>query len=317
MELWNFICLTVRMWNKYTRLLAWAVVLCCNLCTKAESREAMFEQDAGDYICTLGDFSVRIAAATGGRITSMRRNNSEFLLQDTVHPKYYGATLWVSPQCHFWPQSPILDTAPYQVKSTRRSLILTSRKDSITGLQFKKHFTISKDTVFVIDYRIKNMTDTVRHIAAWDVVRVLDGTAFFPVKERDLDMLLSDLEPVYEQDGILWYTGSGIDNGKGQKLFATTTEGWLAYRSGNLLFIKIFPMVAEGELPYMQGEVEIFLAPHRKYMELENHSGYVALRPGGTLHYRQKWYLCHIPDEFVRNTDMLVSYVRKRIGLCQ
>lgn len=294
-----------------------AVALCCSFCVNGEKRIITAEKNTSEYVCSLGDFSIRIDAATGGRITSMKRYNLELLLQGTVHPKYYGATLWVSPQCRFWPQSPVLDTAPYQVKSTLRSLTLTSRRDSITGLQFKKHFTILKDTVLAIDYRIKNIADTVQHIAAWDVVRVLGGTTFFAVKERNLANLQSDLEPVCEEDGILWYTCPEIKNEKGQKLFATTSEGWLAYRSGNLLLIKTFPMVEAVQLPYKQGEVEIFLAPERRYMELENHSSYVALKPGRTLRYRQKWYLCHIPDELVRNPDMLVSYVRKRIGLCQ
>lgn len=291
-----------------------AVFLCC-FCAKAEKCIIRAEKNASEYVCSLGDFSVRIAAAKGGRIVSMRRNNTELLLQDTVHSKYYGATLWVSPQCRFWPQSPVLDVAPYQVECNRHSLSMVSSEDSITGLCFKKHFTISKDTAFIIDYCIKNMTDTVQHIAAWDVVRVLSGTTFFPVKQRNLDMLPSDLEPVYEKNGILWYTCPETRNEKGQKLFARTAEGWLAYCIGNLLFIKTFPMVSESNLPPKQGEVEIFLAPQKKYMELENHSDYVALKPGKILQYRQKWYLCHIPDKLISNADMLVAYVRQRIGL--
>jgi hypothetical protein len=252
------------------------------------------------YTLQKGDLSLSISAERGGRIVSIKRGGHELLLSEAVHPKYYGAVLWVSPQRRFWPPSPILDSAPYHVEKTHNTLRLTSEKDTITGLRFIKEFSISEqDTTIVINYQIENISDSAQHVAAWDVTRVpAGGRVFFPVKDRVLPNLTSDL-PVSEEDSLLCYTYSDEPVKKGQKLFATTQEGWLAYQNNQLLFIKTFPTVDVEDLPPLQGEVEIFLAPNSLYIELENHGAYTRLEKGESLTYRQKWKLLSLPENAI------------------
>lgn len=316
-ERWNIICVMLRRKNRFIFRLSFLVfaLLCYFPSDGREYRGIVKGQEKGNYVLSEGDFSVMVSALKGGRIISLKRAGKEMLLQDTVHPKYYGATLWPSPQCRFWPPSPVLDESPYRAKCKGNTLRLISRRDSLTGFCFIKEFSLSQDGALIIDYKIKNISDTVRHVAAWDVVRVPGGTTFFPVKERELNALSSDLEHLSEEGGILWYVCPQDTVRKGQKLFATTTEGWLAHRYGNLLLIKEFPTVPKEELPYKQGEVEIFLAPNNLYVELENHGSYTALQPGAFLVYRQKWHLCHLEDDVIRDRHKLTDYVRKQVGL--
>ena len=51
----------------------------------------------GVYTLSKGELSLSVSALHGGKIISFKRGNKEMLLQDTVHPKYYGASLWQSP----------------------------------------------------------------------------------------------------------------------------------------------------------------------------------------------------------------------------
>jgi hypothetical protein len=243
------------------------------------------------YTIRFADLSFSVSA-NGGRVVSFQRDGHELLLSDSVHPRYYGATLWLSPQSRFWPQPSTLDKKAYRVTKHRNSLRLTSETDSLTGFRFIKEFEIVRqDTSVLVNYIIENHSDSVQHVAAWDVTRVAGGITSFPLKEKNLPGLSSDLANISTKDGVLYYTFSQDSLAGKQKLFATTSEGWLAHQSNHLLFIKSFPQVAVNDLPPLQGEVEIFLAPNSLYVELENHGPYTRLEKGESLTYRQKWRL--------------------------
>ncbi|MDR1808924.1 MAG: DUF4380 domain-containing protein [Prevotella sp.] len=298
-EHWSFL------WNKYLldMLLVGILFASCSPGCITRTGEV--------YTLKKGDLSFSVSADKGGRIVSFKRGGCEILTQESVHPNYYGATLWTSPQKYFWPPSPVLDKSPYTVEIARNTLRLTSKNDTLTGLRFIKEFSISEsDTSIVIHYIIENISDTVRQAAAWDVVRVLGGLSFFPLKDRMLPNLSSDLEAVSEENGLLWYDYSPLPVSKGQKLFATTSEGWLAHRQGGLLFIKRFPEVSVSDLPEMQGEAEIFLAPQSLYVELENHSACTRLEKGRSLSYRQQWHLLSLPENGTPTKEELAEKVR-------
>ena len=269
----------------------------------------------GVYTLKTGDLLFSVSAPEGGRIISFQRSGEELLISNDIHPNYYGATLWPSPQRRFWPPSPTLDHKPYQVEITGNTLRLISDRDSLTGFRFTKEFSISFcDTAILINYTIENQTDSIQHVAAWDVARVAGGTTFFPVKDLSLKDLPSNLEHTCK-DGVLWYQYSPEITKRGKKLFATTSEGWLAHQQGNLLFIKKFPMTVINKLPFRQGEVEIFLSPNSHYIELENHGAYTTLQAGESLNYRQKWYLIPMHKTNAKNQGRMVKTVRRLIGL--
>ena len=96
-------------------------------------------------------------------------------------------------------------------------------------------------------------------------------------------------------------------------MFATTSEGWLAHLNGNLLLIKTFPKVEVDELPPLQGEVEIFLAPNSLYIELENHGKYTLLKAGGSVSYQQKWYLEQVDEALLSDEQQLLKFIRNKV----
>ena len=92
---------------------------------------------------------------------------------------------------------------PYQAENNGGLLRLVSGKDSLTGFRFTKEFSISQDTALLINYKIENISDTIQHVAAWDIVRVLGGKTFFPIRDRELKDLPSTLEHVDEENGTV------------------------------------------------------------------------------------------------------------------
>lgn len=280
----------------------------------SDAATQVVEEGNGIYTLRKKDLSLTVSAASGGKIISLRRGEREILLQEEVNPRYYGAVLWPSPQRYFWPPSPALDSESYNVEIYDGKIRLTSRKDSLTGFRFIKEFSVTgKNEAIEINYTIENITDTARRVAAWDVTRVQGGITFFPLKDMDLDKLSSNLDHTHVENGILWYKYAQDSIKRGQKLFATTNGGWLAHQYDDILLIKTFPMVEPGELPLLQGEVEIFLAPNSAYVELENHGKYTLLEKGESLIYRQKWFLVDLGKNTANDEKQLLNTVEGHI----
>lgn len=255
----------------------------------------------GVYTLTQGDLSISVSTRAGGKVTSLKRDGKEMLVQPDVHPKYYGAVLWASPQRDYWPPSPTLDNGHYQVETLDNGIRLTSEKDTLTGLRFTKEFALTPDTTIHVRYTIENVCREVKCVAAWDVMRVHGGVTFFPFKDMDLEGLASDLAHTSTENGILWYDYVQEPLSRGQKLFATTQSGWLAHYHKGLLLVKHFPLIDKEDLPPLQGEVEIFVAPNGSYVELENHGRYTELHPGQSIHYQEEWELVAIGNAPTQN----------------
>lgn len=296
--------------NRTSIICAAVLAICSGACTGRSGDRTIVFAD-GQYTLSAGGWQATVSPETGGRIVSFRCGDEELLTDSTVHPVYYGATMWVSPQCDHWPVHPVLDRMPYRVTKNTDTLCLESEPDTIWGVRFIKRFFVSEcDSAFCLCYTVENCSSAPKRIAVWDVARVHGGTGFFEKKD-DIPDCPTSLRHLSEQYGCIWYHYSPDSLKRGEKLFATTRSGWLAYRSGSLLFVKTFPLVDRDDLPPMQGEAEIFVAPSGAYVELENHSAYILLPPGGRLHYPQKWFLFGGRDRFGETEPDWADFVRR------
>lgn len=79
----------------------------------------------------------------------------------------------------------------------------------------------------------------------------------------------------YDARCIIWYEMGKKPITDAQKLFSTAKEGWIAHYRNGVLLVKCFPDISLSQLPPGHGEVEIYVAPNGKYVELENHGEYV------------------------------------------
>lgn len=260
------------------------------------------------YTLSVGDMSFSVSSKTGGRIISFKKGGCELLTSDSIHPVYYGATLWLSPQSAFWPPYPTLDKLPYNISVADDKLCMVSRTDD--GIRVTKEFSISKkDTAIYIRYKVENISGQILKLALWDVARVFGGLSFFPVGEDNDEINRSDIPDSYIENGVLWFPFTQKENEKGQKLFSTASEGWIAHYYNNLLFVKCFPDIRVSEIPPEQGEAEIYVAPEGKYLELENHGCYTSLAPNESVEYNQKWFLISLDQG--KSKQKLLQIVRQ------
>lgn len=248
----------------------------------------LIELEAGGAVMT-------IDTGRGARIVSLRRDGREMLLPDSVNARFYGATMWVSPQRDYWPERPALDREPYELKAYRRGHSFTAQSavDSLTGLRFVKTFAVCDSLGgFDICYTVRNEGASPRRLAVWDVARVREGVTYFPIDRDSIAGCRASLSGLSLTPSLAIYRPRGnAARAVGEKFYATAREPWIAHRFDGMIFVKTFEPTPIADLPPLQGEVEIFSAPGGRYVEIENHGPYTLVAPGAEVSYRQRWYL--------------------------
>ncbi len=249
-----------------------------------------------DSCCSLKSgsliFSVDISL---GRVVSFSWNEDEFLLDSNRESVYYGATLWPAPQQYWWPVDEALDGQPYRLVSKSGTQFHIQSLPGKSGLQFEKIFTLQPDTSIHILYRIRNGGKTEKKVGAWELIRTPYGTTFFPGTTAQ-ELTQSNLQHVRHHDGVMWYDFNPMEIQTAQKLFTGAAQGWIAHRKDNLLFIKSYPDLLEGQIAPGHGEVELFVNESATYVELETHGEYVGLQLNDSISYAVVWYLRNFPS---------------------
>ena len=262
-----------------------------------------------------GKTSMKVSA-NGGRIVSYKMGATEFLTSEQQHENF-GSTLWTAPQSDWgWLPYSTLDQEEYLVQETGDTLKMTSKPDLKSGLQFEKAFIAIDNRFIRIDYCIRNISKKEKAVAAWEVTRVpCGGLAFFPASEIE-KVPESSLKINFLKNGINWVSIDKKAISAHQKLFATASEGWLAYSFKNVLFVKQFQDTKPADYSPNQGEVEIYTNKEKSYAELENHGPYTLLQPGQSLSYRVNWFLLPVPKEIncKHPNKQLTAYLRKKIS---
>ena len=300
-------------WN---RLFAPLVLFCFYSCTAVKNPEASTPQfKNGRYTFTLPNQVLEIDPAFGGRITSLRVADKEYLTGRDKHPTNWGSTFWPSPQSNWnWPPSPTLDTMPYEASVQNNVLKLVSQQDPKLGYVFTKELSTDlKNRSFKIKYTITNKSTQTQQVAPWEISRVLpNGLTFYPTGTGAPS---GSLAPFTENKaGITWfdYQDSKIP-AKDIKSFADGAEGWLAHVQEDILLIKQFPDVPAGKAAPAEGEIEIYSAKSKKYIEIEQQGSYTELAPGASTTWEVTWYLRQLPATLKAEPGNaeLAAYVRK------
>ena len=270
-----------------------------------------------EYILGLGDLSLTVSPRNGGRITSLKMKNSEFLSQQSENRLNYGSTLWPSPQSMWnWPPPEILDSNPYTASVENDTLVLFSSPDENLGLQFEKRFSIdSRNHSVKMVFIIKNCGKKNVLVSPWQISRVPKGAiAFFPKGKTDIRGKSFSAIPLKESNGILSFQSD--PHGKKEHLLSLTdgSEGWLACKKDNLLLIKKFNDVAPELSAPGEGEVLLYSSGESSYIEIEVQGAYTELTPGGQLDWEIEWYLRELPENQTNNLEELVTRVRAEIN---
>ncbi len=272
----------------------------------------------GSYQVSAGNVDIVVNHAEGGRITSFKLGDYDFLIGKDIIPDAYGSTFWPGPQSDWnWPPPAVLDNKPYSAVNNGNSVKLTSGKDPVTGFQFSKELSADKANSINLAYTIVNKTDDIKKVSPWEISRVhKGGLFFFPMGKRTLGVKM--FEPVNMDiiDGIVWYKDELKRPEKNKLSTADGSEGWTAYAINGKLFIKKFKDVNPEKLAPGEGEVMLYVDSRADFVEYEIEGQYETLKPGEALDWNIKWIGINIPANIKveKGSRELVDFVRKIIG---
>jgi hypothetical protein len=297
------------------KLLILAAFFCMIGCSV---KRAVPRNENGIYKITVGETELEINPETGGKIASLKVDGKNFLTGREVHPKYWGSSLWPSPQKE-WGGSlpPELDDGPYSVRVENDVIKMISGKDSRFGYVFSKEISGDrKKNSFNIKYTITNRSSEVRHVSPWEVTRVhTNGFAFYPKGPGERRGNLAGFAE--DKDGITWFVYDEVKiPATHNKFFADGSEGWIAQVNGDVIFIKKFIDVPGDKAAPGESEIEVYADPKKSYVEIEQQGAYEKLNPGDSLVWEVKWFLRKIPSTVNRDAGSkeLVAYVREIVG---
>jgi hypothetical protein len=267
------------------------------------------------YLITSGKLSFTVNPLVGGRITSFKLGDYEFLTGKDIDPNGYGSTFWPAPQSIWnWPPIPALDKEPYSAVDNGSSIKLTSMQDPKTGFQFVKKFSAGKNSSINLRYSIINKSSETKKVAPWEITRtVKGGLLFFPMGKGELGVKYFEPAHVDIIDGIAWYKDD-INRPKNNHLSrADGSEGWLAYAVNNKLFIKNFKDIKTESIAPGEGEILFYIGSEADFIEVEVEGEYKSLKPGEESLWNMKWIARDIPSSIniEKGNDKLVNFVRK------
>lgn len=244
-------------------------------------------QEEQKYFINVGNLHMMISE-NGGKILSLKYDETEVISQ-LRWPESFGSTFWTSPQREWnWPPVSEFDKQPYTVEQNDDAIVMTSQPSSRLGLQVSKKFTTDKQRkAIVITYSIKNVTDTIRSVAPWEITRVPNsGLIFFDASKESISP--DNLLPFQFAHNAAWYQADAINENR--KINADG-KGWLAYTNNGLLLVKQFTDLDASQPAPGEAEVQVYVNRGTTYIELESQGAYTALHPGQQLSWTVSWYL--------------------------
>ena len=274
--------------------------------TASASMSMSQNQEEQQYFINVGNLHMTISE-NGGKILSLKYDETEVFSQ-LRWPESFGSTFWTSPQREWnWPPVSEFDKQPYTVEQNDDAIVMTSQPSSRLGLQVSKKFTTDEQRkAIVITYSIKNVTDTIRSVAPWEITRVPNsGLIFFDASKESISP--ANLLPFQFAHDAAWYQADATNE---IRKINADGKGWLAYANNGLLLVKQFTDLDASQPAPGEAEVQVYVNRGTTYIELESQGAYTALNPGQQLSWTVCWYLLPCDTES-QPSQSLLDLVKK------
>jgi hypothetical protein len=264
----------------------------------------------GRYSISVGDVTLTVDAARGGKVVSYKYQDQE-ILSTTRMPNSFGSTFWTSPQKEWnWPPVPEFDTKPFNAEVKDGVLVLTGEKSARFGYRIRKEFSADKkDNAIVIKYTIINESGETRKVAPWEISRVPNGgVVFFEAKEATPANNMKGLPFTYEY-GAAWYV---MDEDRENRKINADGTGWLAFCDKGLMFVKKFENIKAEEAAPAEAEIQIYANPGKTFVEIEEQGAYTTLNAGESVDWTARWYL--VPNDLPAEPSKALLKKAKKIA---
>jgi len=295
------------------------VILGAVLSVRASAEKDLFRINA--ISIQSGDICLQVDPAHGARISSLKLADNELLFtaSDAQANNNWGSTFWLSPQSLWgWPPVAAHDSEPYKVLSfTERSVKLQSRSGS--GAQVTKEFVLNSRQNNRLDLFYTLLAEkNFPEVAAWEITRVpLNGLAFYSVSGNFIEVPMGEMEYKLDADNIVWQVftpDAGLPEGK---IITHGGDGWLAWVSKGLVYIKLYAPISREEIATGEGDIEIYVSDKLPYAELEVQSAARSLKKGEQLQWQVSWVILPLPENVapVSGNPKLLALVREQLAV--
>lgn len=264
----------------------------------------------GRYSISVGDVTLTVDAARGGKVVSYKYQDQE-ILSTTRMPNSFGSTFWTSPQKEWnWPPVPEFDTKPFNAEVKDGVLVLIGEKSARFGYRIRKEFSADKkDNAIVIKYTIINESGETRKVAPWEISRVPNGgVVFFEAKEATPANNMKGLPFTYEY-GAAWYV---MDEDRENRKINADGTGWLAFCDKGLMFVKKFENIKAEEAAPAEAEIQIYTNTGKTFVEIEEQGAYTTLNAGESVDWTARWYL--VPNDLPAEPSKALLKKAKKIA---
>jgi Domain of unknown function (DUF4380) len=214
-----------------------------------------------------------------------------------VDPSNFGSTFWTSPQSDWgWPPIPEVDHRPYAVVESESGLVCCGSLASKLGVIVTKRFNaLPRQNCLQVEYEISNQSSETLRLAPWEISRVRGGLTFFATGETRYPQPNIPELAIEELGGVTWFNYDRAKVTVDQKLFAHSSQGWLAHVDGDQVLIKEFePISTERQAPG-EAVIELFASGERDYIEIEEQGPYAKIGPWKSSAWQVLWRLRKLP----------------------
>lgn len=199
-----------------------------------------------------------------------------------------------------WPPPPEWVDRPYRptLLSGGAVLHLEGEVDSRRLRPVRRIRFDASDSSLVNEYVVRNTaSDSARHVAAWEIVRLPPGAIQFFPKGQELSGVSNTLRSDRE-DSIVWVADDGQRDGK--LLYRDGKEGWMAAVVDSLLLVKTWTDIPLGKIPPGQGEIQVYLQKNPAFAEMECMGPWTAVLPRDSTVWTVRWKVAPIPQHVSR-----------------
>jgi hypothetical protein len=288
---------------------------------RAELRTVAY--DSRDECLELSNGAARlvIAPADGGRIVHYSRDDG---------PNFFvgGCQIDIGPELEYPPSHQSLWSGPYQADALGPlSVRLTSPEDAATGVQLVKVVELASAGAGVtLRVTMKNIRDQAIAYCLWD--RTMTGASYgffelgpnsrFPARW----CMRRGEHGAYTYDGktpgsprvrIVNNLLVTVPGNKMEKVGTDNPAGWMAGFRDGWLYVKRFPIYADGDYADSGNRMEIWVDAAGIRTEIEPLSPKFKLRPGEFHAFVESWDLRRVEDKINRADDIpkLLPYVKE------
>ena len=262
-----------------------------------------------------------IAPASGGRIVHYSRDGG---------PNFFagGCQIDIGPELEYPPRHQSLWSGPYEARALGPlSVRLTSSKDKATGVQIVKVVELAPTGARVtLRQTMANVASEEIAYCLWDRTMTGASYGFFELNPKSRFPARWSMRRgehgTYRYDGespgsprvkIVQNLLVTVPGKKMEKVAADNVAGWIAGFREGWLYVKRFPVYADGDYADGGNSVEIWVNAAGTRTEIEPLSPKVTLQPGESYTFVENWDLRRVAEEIKSAEDIpgLLAHVEE------